>query len=114
MGKTVLAVDLGGTNLRMAVVREDGQIEHRERCSTPQVNSSEAIASAIAELADRCKSAVDGQENIRILGAAIPAIMNLREGKIDIAPNLPMLDGVAFQEQLENALGLKVVLENDA
>jgi predicted NBD/HSP70 family sugar kinase len=32
MGEKVLAVDLGGTNLRMAVVAEDGHIQHRERC----------------------------------------------------------------------------------
>jgi len=113
MGKTVLAADLGGTNLRMAVVNENGQIEHRERCSTPQANSAEAIVSAIADLAKLCSDAV-GQTNIKVLGVAIPALMNLGEGKIDIAPNLPMLDGVALEAQLEKALGLAVVLENDA
>jgi glucokinase len=114
MGKKVLAVDLGGTNLRMAVVGEDGNIEHRERCSTPQVNSPAAIVSAIADLAELCKEAIESKERIGILGAAIPAIGNLREGRIDIAPNLPMLDGVEFRSQLEKALGLAVILENDA
>src|SRR5436305_13432250 len=113
MGKRILAADLGGTNLRMAVVEENGRIEHRERCSTPQINSAEAIVSAIADLAKSCTDAV-GQANIKVLGVAIPALMNLGEGKIDIAPNLPMLNGVAFRAQLETALGLAVVLENDA
>lgn len=114
MAREVLAVDLGGTNLRMAVVSEDGHIEHRERCSTPQADSPEAIVSAIADLVELCTTAIGANEKIGILGAAIPAIMNLREGRIDIAPNLPMLDGVAFQAQLGKALALDIVLENDA
>jgi glucokinase len=114
MGKRVFAVDLGGTNLRMAVVDENGHIEHRERCTTPHVDSPAAIIAAIDDLAKLCTAAVGVQENIRILGAAVPALMNLREGKIDIAPNLPMLDGIAFQAQLEKALGLEIILENDA
>ena len=114
MGKKVLAIDLGGTNLRMAVVGEDGRIEHRERCSTPQTGGPEAIVSAIANIAKLCTSAVGNNENVSILGAAVPAILNLTEGKIDIAPNLPMLDGVAFQTLLQKALGLTIIIENDA
>jgi glucokinase len=112
MGNKVLALDLGGTNLRMAVVSTNGDIEHRERCSTPQVNNSDAIISAIADLAGLCQRAV--AEPISVLGAAVPAILNLEEGRIEIAPNLPMLDGVAFESQLQKATGLQVVLENDA
>lgn len=114
MGDKVLAVDLGGTNLRMAVVDRDGHIEHRERCSTPQVNDPDAIVSAIAGLAELCQKAIGSKSPIGILGAAVPAILNLREGKIDIAPNLPMLDGVAFEPKLKNKLGMDVILENDA
>jgi glucokinase len=114
MGKKVFAVDLGGTNLRMAVVRDDGHIEHRECCSTPRADGPEAIVSAIDDLTKLCKTAIGNKENIDILGVAIPALMNPRDGKIEIAPNLPMLDGIPFQAQLEKALGLSVVLENDA
>lgn len=114
MGVEVLAVDLGGTNLRMAVVAEDGHIEHRERCSTPHVNSPQAIVEAIAGLAELCHKRSSTGERIAILGAAVPAILNLVEGKIDRAPNLPMLDGVPFRPLLEKALGIEVILENDA
>src|SRR6476646_286728 len=114
MGKKVFAVDLGGTNLRMAVVDADGNIEHRERCPTPRSEGPETIVSAIVDLAAVCRTAVGIKENITVLGAAIPAIMNIHEGKIEIAPNLPVLDGVPFRSQLEKALGLPVVLENDA
>ena len=114
MGVEVLAVDLGGTNLRMAVVAEDGHIEHRERCSTPHVNSPQAIVEAIAGLAELCHERSSSGERIAILGAAVPAILNLVEGKIDRAPNLPMLDGVPFRPMLEKALGIEVILENDA
>ena len=114
MGIEVLAVDLGGTNLRMAVVAENGHIEHRERCSTPHVNDPQAIVDAIAGLAELCHKRSSTGERITILGAAVPAILSLGEGKIDRAPNLPMLDGVPFKPLLEKALGIDVILENDA
>ena len=47
MALYVLAADLGGTNLRMAVVASDGQILHRERCPTPRDGDAELIVSAI-------------------------------------------------------------------
>jgi glucokinase len=114
MGVEVLAVDLGGTNLRMAVVAENGHIEHRERCSTPHLNSPQAIVEAIAGMAELCHKRSSTGERIAILGAAVPAILNLAEEKIDRAPNLPMLDGVPFRLLLQKALGINVILENDA
>lgn len=112
MADKVLALDLGGTNLRMAVVARNGDIKHRERCPTPHSNTSEAIVSAIEHLARLCQQAVG--EPISILGAAVAAILSLEKGKIDIAPNLPVLNGVAFEATLEEATGLQVIVENDA
>ena len=114
MDEFVLAVDLGGTNLRMAVVGRDGGIIHRERCSTPHTGGAEAIVSAIANLAEKCRSAVDGNSLSRSLAIAAPVIMKLAEHRIDSAPNLPMLNGTDLAGELNRKLNVDVVLENDA
>ena len=108
----VLAADLGGTNLRMAVVARDGQILHRERCPTPRDGDAELIVSAIVDLVNRCKQAV-GPEMF-IAGIAAPLIMNLSVGKVGTSPNLPMLDGFPLQSEVERAIGVTTILENDA
>ena len=112
MALYVLAADLGGTNLRMAVVASDGQILHRERCPTPRNGDAGSIVSAIVELVNRCRQAV-GPETF-IAGLAAPLIMNLSVGKVGISPNLPMLDGFPLQREVEQAIGVTTILENDA
>jgi glucokinase len=112
MSLYVLAADLGGTNLRMAVVKPDGRILHRERCPTPRDGDAGVIVSAIVELVDRCKRAA-GPETF-IAGLAAPLIMNLSVGKVGISPNLSMLDGFPLQSEVEKAIGVTTILENDA
>jgi glucokinase len=113
MGEYVLAADLGGTNLRMAVVGPSGAILHRERCPTPHDKGSDGIVSAIVELARKCTSVVD-EASIDVLGAAIPATIDFAHGIVHYAPNLQMLNGVHFSAQLAESLGVEIVLENDA
>lgn len=108
----VLAADLGGTNLRMAVVTRDGQILHRERCLTPRNHEADAIVSAIVGLVDRCREFA-GNDGF-VVSVAAPIIMNLSEGKIGVSPNLPMLNGFPLQSEVEKAVGVTTILENDA
>jgi glucokinase len=70
------------------------------------------IVSAIAELVNRCKEAV-GPETF-IAGVAAPLIMNQSVGKVGVSPNLPMLDGFPLQSEVERAIGVTTILENDA
>src|SRR5689334_16697228 len=114
MGKIVLAVDLGGTNLRIAAVNQQGQIIQRTRCSTPHATNADQIIDAIARLADECRNTIESACTISSLGLAVPATMDTSQGLIHYAPNLPMLNGVLLSQKLVNRLNLPVVLENDA
>ena len=113
MGDIVLAADLGGTNLRMAAVRRDGQLIHREQCPTPHDDDPMQIVKAIGRLAKDCRSAIAGAD-ADAAGVAAPVLMNAATGSVHSAPNLPMLNGFRFSEALEKEIGLRVFLENDA
>ena len=52
--EVVLAVDLGGTNLRMAAIDSRGEILFRTKRETPRGDTDE-IVKAIVELANECK-----------------------------------------------------------
>ena len=116
MKEIVIAADLGGTNLRMAGVDRDGNIFYRINRVTPRTECAEEIISLICEAAAECIENISQKMNVKILAlaAALPAILNVEDGIILKAPNVPSLDGFLFSEALKNTLKLPCVLENDA
>lgn len=113
MKKIVLATDLGGTNLRMAAVSSDGEVLSRVKYKTPRTHEPEGIIGAMAKAAEECKAALVDCETIAI-AAAVPGIIDFDKGQIIQSPNLPEMDGYKMVAGLEEKLGIKAVLENDA
>lgn len=114
MGETVLAADLGGTNLRIAAVERTGRIIHRVRRPTPQGEDPMPIVDALVEMAEECRKFVTPGERICFIGIAAPATMDIVNGLIIQSPNLPMLDGLDLSAAVRKRLDCKVLLENDA
>jgi len=114
MKKIVLAADLGGTNLKMGAISPTGEILIRTRRSTPHTDQAESIVSIIGEAAKECLEKLGKSENVLAVAAAVPAILNIENGIILKAPNVPSLNGFRFSKALENTLNLPCVLENDA
>jgi glucokinase len=114
MKKIALALDLGGTNLRLAAVGEDGEVYSRARAATPKQSSSGEIIDLMVNLADECRKGAPEGSNIFAVGAAVPATINESEGILTKLPNLPALEGVRFRDILSSRLGIEVILENDA
>jgi glucokinase len=114
MEKLVLAADLGGTNLRMAVVNSYGEIVHRSKVPTPQTSRREDVLDAITASFEQCVAETSDGGTVVAFGAAVPATVNSRDGVILRSPNLPVLNGLEFTTVFSEKLGLPVVLENDA
>lgn len=113
MKQVILAVDLGGTNLRTAAVDDAGNILFRAKNETPQNGGAEEIVKALAEAAENCRENLkDGK--ISAVAAAVPGSVNYQAGLIVKAPNLPMLDGFPLAKALEEKLKIRAFLENDA
>ena len=109
----VLAADLGGTNLRMAAVDRRGKILYRTRRETPRGEAADEIIGAIVESANECRKNCGGYR-VASISAAVPATVSVGDGLIVTAPNLPVLNNFKMAAALENRLGIKAVLENDA
>lgn len=112
--KSVLAVDLGGTNLRVAAVDASGTVLDGLREATPHDPDPLKIVHAIADLAKRCRLGLANGDRVASIGVAVPATMDIANGVVNRSPNLPMLNGLSLGPELESLTGLKVVLENDA
>lgn len=114
MKHAILAADLGGTNLRMAVVDLEGEILYRSRRATPQSRTREPVTQLIADVAEECRNAVSDSYLVTSFGFAVPAVVQGRTGKILSAPNLPDLDDYDIGTELSKRLSLPVIIENDA
>lgn len=107
----VLAIDLGGTHLRAALVDSNGRILRQTKRDTPKGDSPACIVNAILE-ADREL----GLDNEPVVAASVmvPATVDKAKAVVVQAPNLPCLDNFGLKQALEDKLGRPVVLENDA
>lgn len=107
-----IGVDLGGTNLRAAVMGSDGVILERVSGKTNLAAGRQAvvddIVGAIQGLAGKQSGSPAG------VGVAVPGFIDIERGLIVGSNNLPEFDGYPVREEISGRLGTRVILENDA
>ena len=114
MPSFAIGVDLGGTNLRIAAVDEQGTLLEKVTLGTHVARGRDFVISemcdAIRELSAKFSS------NGRMIGAGIgiPGIIDKRTGMLRESPNLPGWHNYPVRNEIEQRLGAPVLLENDA
>jgi glucokinase len=112
----VIGLDMGGTNIRTAAVSLDGRVLILQRgparadadAPTVTVNIAERIAAL--ESAARAR----GMGGPRAIGVAVPGPLNVFDGTVMAAPHVAAWRRYPLRRRLEQMLGRKVVVENDA
>ncbi|MGC9177459.1 MAG: ROK family protein [Conexivisphaera sp.] len=102
--RTVLAADLGATNLRAALIGEGGDVLELRRSSTPRQGVVDAIVRLVEDMADRASS----------MGLASVGPMDIKKGVLLNPPNLKERGEIEVVRRLSDRLGIDVVLLNDA
>ena len=108
-----LAVDLGGTELRAAMVDESGAVLAYTACATDSRGGPAAVMAQMVDLLGRIEREVGIRAPVG-LGIAAPGPLDAVAG-IAIAP--PTLEGwhdVPLAAEMQARLGLPVRIENDA
>jgi glucokinase len=114
MPKCVLAADVGGTNVRVALVDTNGKILIREESDTPNRGSAEEICDFISGIANNILQEANRDSPVQKFGLALPAIIDYSMFAVSESPNLPHLNGFQIGPYVVNKTGLDVKLENDA
>jgi glucokinase len=111
----VFAADLGGTHLRVATVDRDGKIYCRQMQPTPQAEEPNEIVRALVNAVRACeRKTVEAGGAISAVSVVVPGTVNVADGVVVKAPNVPCLDGFRLAAALESELEWPVILENDA
>ena len=111
-----IGIDLGGTNLRAAVVdTETGYTFHQRKCPTLAAEGQEAVIQRIVQLI-RELIQVSGlpADKVKGVGIGVPGTPDLDTGVIKFLPNLPgKWLNVPLQSIIEEQVQLPVALIND-
>ncbi len=105
-------MDIGGTNMRAALVDCRGTILHSAKTPTGRNEARDDILDRMVDLIDDCK--VKSRTGIKAVGIGFPGPLNVREGYIYEPPNIPSLKKTPLKKILERRLNLPVFVENDA
>ena len=108
--KKYIGVDLGGTNVRVAVVTEDGQVLAQEKGPSYAEEGRDRVLENIVDLV---KKLPDWQQCSGI-GAGVPGPCDQVTGSMLLSTNLPGFEGFPFAEYLSKELNMPAFIDNDA
>ncbi|MFA5144942.1 MAG: ROK family protein [Candidatus Omnitrophota bacterium] len=113
--KFIIAIDLGGTNLKTAVLDLKYKIIGKRVLSTRQFRNKEDLILAIARSVDMFTEGGKLRKNdILGIGLGLPGPIDEKSGIVHFFPNIPGWKEVKLKKILERKLGLPVFLDNDA
>lgn len=105
-----IGIDLGGTNLRIGLFNEQGEIVEEYSRATEAEKGPEFAVNNMQEVINRLKQ----QYEIKAVGIGSPGPLDPYEGVIIEPPNLTGWVNVPLVKMLEEKTGIPVKLENDA
>ena len=113
--KRAIGIDLGGTNIRIALLSASGEIiglHTQPTCAEREIGQIlEAMAAGIINLIKEHKTT---REDIVGVGLGAPGFLSLSSGVIHSSPNLPTVKETPAVSLLKGLTDLPVYLENDA
>jgi glucokinase len=113
MNSVVVALDVGGTGMKCALVRPDGTVHHAERHPTGAARGGEAVVTTIldvaASLADRARA--EGLTTVAA-GVAVPGVVDEATGTAVWAANIGFRD-VPLRDLMSERLGVPAALGHD-
>jgi glucokinase len=110
-----IGIDLGGTNVRIALMSSSGEMSGMYQQPT---HGDRSITEILESIAEGIEHVIDEQgiarEDIVGVGLGAPGFLSLASGVIHTSPNLPTAHETPVVSLLQRLTDLPVYLENDA
>ncbi|MFJ8155315.1 ROK family protein [Streptomyces sp. NPDC094468] len=110
----VIALDVGGTGMKAALVGPDGELLHQDRRATGRERGPDAAVAAILDFAADLHAVGESRlgEGAAAVGLAVPGIVDEPNGVAVFSANLGWRD-VPLRAELADRLGIPVALGHD-
>lgn len=113
--KFILAVDIGGTKIATGIVDSRGKILYNHIEKTNQTINSRQFLKYLKRIIDSTiRASVVSKSQLIGISISAPGPLDVKQGKIIFAPNLPKLKNFQIVKPLKKTFKLPVILENDA
>jgi len=111
----ILGIDLGGSKILTAAVNSRGEMLSSDESITPATEGREAVIQSIVESSHRVlKQAGVAISEIYAIGIGAAGISNPETGILFTSPNLPGWRDIPLRDIIQEKLGKKTFLTNDA
>jgi len=114
MKNFAIGVDLGGTNLRIAAVDDQGTIGEKVAISTNVALGRDHVLDDMCGGIEQVLEKSKNPANLLGIGIGVPGIIDMETGSLRGSPNLPGWAGYPVRAEIERRLKTVVILENDA
>ncbi len=105
-----VGVDIGGTNIKIGLVDEDGRVLIRRRFSTDPLETAGNVLEKVA----RTVQSLVRDRKVESLGVGVAGLVDHRSGFVFTSPNLPNWNRTPVRDILTRLTGMRVVVGNDA
>lgn len=109
----LLAIDIGGTKIALALVAEQGELLAESKFATPQSGPEPAIRQLISQIEELIKKARVDAQRISAIGIGIPAVLESGSDFVIWGPNLAGWTNVDLRGELEKHFAIPVSIEYD-
>lgn len=111
----VVGIDLGGTNVRWALVNQEGQILGRWETTTAAMPDQDSLVKGLASDLTACGGEAQSRRlEIKAVGLGVAGRVLPHEGRVAFSPNIPALNDCPLIPSLTPLTPWPVFLENDA
>jgi glucokinase len=108
-------VDLGGTNLRTALLSSEGDILDKRKEATYASDGWKKVVQRLIQNIGRQKEIATRQGlSVAAVGVGAPGVILVEKGIVVKSPNFPDWNNLPLKDELESVLSLPVTIENDA
>ena len=114
MPSFAIGVDLGGTNLRIAAVDESGKVLEKVTAGTEGGRGRDAVLDEMCRAIQQAAGKHAAAGKLAGIGVGVPGIIDMGTGMLRQSPNLPGWEDYPVRQEIEQRLGARVILENDA
>lgn len=106
--QSTIGIDLGGTNIRAGLVREN-TLSGVHACRINAQGTAEEVLQDLFTLTDRLIN-----PSVAAIGIGVPGLVDAEHGTVFDVVNIPSWKEIPLQRRLEKRYGIPVVVDNDA
>ena len=114
MKNFAIGVDLGGTNLRIAAIDDQGTLVEKVTLGTKVSLGRDHVIDDMCQAIEHVLEKYKNSATLLGIGIGVPGIIDSQSGLLRESPNLPGWADYPVSAEIERRLKTVVILENDA